>query len=173
MPAINLDASDPTFAQSLRTLGPVTPSSTFSNSSTFSSSSSHQQHQQNQNQHTPNSPSSSPQFPSLASNPALQILSARSRLAAEAEREFARAARAGSGSSSSDDDARRRFVDVVTLRQALTLRDRQSVPAEEIERRLGLERGVVGMLGRKGVVGDVAGDGLTGVAGEEVGKGRL
>ncbi|KAL8879042.1 MAG: hypothetical protein Q9198_003269 [Flavoplaca austrocitrina] len=34
--AINLDASDPHFAKSLRSLGPVQPSSTLSNSSTFS-----------------------------------------------------------------------------------------------------------------------------------------
>lgn len=127
--AINLDASeDPTFARSLRTLGPVTPSST----------SLHQ-------------PSSSP---ALGSNPAaLQILAARSRLAAAAEREFARAGR-GDGA---DARAGRRFVDVDTLRRVLDLRDRQQVPGEAIERKLGLERGAVGILGRKGVVGAAEG----------------
>lgn len=80
----------------------------------------------------------------------MRILAARSRLAAEAEREFARAAR-------DDDGARRRFVDVVTLKQALGLRDDQQVPAHEIERRLGLASGVVGVLGPKGVAGNVAG----------------
>ncbi|MCJ1464331.1 hypothetical protein MMC07_002944 [Pseudocyphellaria aurata] len=137
---IALDGSDPTFAQSLRDLGPVTPSSTYSNSSTVSS------------RPHPSSPSS-PTSPhtQFAANPALQILSARSRLAADADREFARAARAPSGS----DDARRRFVDSTILRQILVLRDVHGVPGEEIERRLALQRGVVGRLGPKGVVGGV------------------
>lgn len=139
--AIALEGSDPTFAQSLRDLGPVTPSSTYSNSSTVSS--------------PPHS--SSPTFPptqQFASNPALQILSARSRLAAEADRDFARAARARSGS----DDARRRFVDSTILRQVLVLRDVHGVPGEEIERRLALQRGLVGRLGPKGVVGGLGND---------------
>ncbi|MCJ1272108.1 hypothetical protein MMC22_012015, partial [Lobaria immixta] len=89
------------------------------------------------------------------------ILAARSRLAADAERDFARAARASSsGSGDGAQEARRggrRFVDVDTLRRVLDLRDRQQLPAEAIERKLGLERGVVGVLGRKGVVGGAEG----------------
>lgn len=162
--AINLDGSgDPTFAQSLRTLGPVIPSSTLSNSSTVSSPPPPSHH------HQQPSTSSFPQLPSN-NNPALQILAARSRLAADAERDFARAARVSSSGSSGDDDdddgaqqqqeARRggrRFVDVDTLRRVLDLRDRQQLPAEAIERKLGLERGVVGVLGSKGVVGGAEG----------------
>jgi hypothetical protein len=44
-------------------------------------------------------------------------------------------------------------VDAVTLRRALKLRDEAGVADVEIEKRLGLKRGVVGRLGRKGVVG--------------------
>lgn len=49
--------------------------------------------------------------------------------------------------------AGRQFLDVVTLRQVLVLRDEGGVDAAEIERRLGLRRGVVERLGRRGVVG--------------------
>ena len=42
-------------------------------------------------------------------------------------------------------------MDVVTLRRVLVLRDR-GVSGREIERELGLREGLVGRLGRKGVV---------------------
>jgi trehalose-6-phosphatase len=74
----------------------------------------------------------------------VSLLTARYRLAEEAEREFARIGRKGSEG--------RTFVDVVTLRQVLVLRER-GVEEGEIERSLGLGRGVVGRLGRRGVVG--------------------
>lgn len=48
----------------------------------------------------------------------------------------------------------RRFLDVVTIRQVLMLRDEKGVEGREIERRLGLGEGVVGRLGPRGVVGD-------------------
>lgn len=124
MKAAGVDASDPEFARSLRALGPVAPPLSTQSPTTPASRS--------------------------PANPALRILAARSRLAAEAEREFARAAR-------HDDAARRRFVDVATLKQVLGLRDELQVPGHEIERRLGLASGVVGVLGPKGVAGNVAG----------------
>lgn len=65
-------------------------------------------------------------------------------MAEEAEREFARLGKGGEG---------RQFLDVVTIRKVLELRDEKRIDADEIERRLELKRGVVGRLGRSGVVG--------------------
>jgi len=78
-------------------------------------------------------------------NPAVSLLTARYRLAEEAEREFSNMGRKGGEG--------RQFLDVVTLRQVLILRDEKGLEGEEIERRLGLRRGVVGQLGGRGVVG--------------------
>ena len=49
----------------------------------------------------------------------------------------------------------RRFLDVVTIRQILVMRDEKGVGNGEIERTLGLEDGTVRRLGGKGVVADV------------------
>ncbi len=43
-------------------------------------------------------------------------------------------------------------MDVATVRKALVLRDEQGMEVPEIERALGLARGVVGSLGRQGIV---------------------
>ncbi|KAI4160405.1 MAG: hypothetical protein LQ342_005729 [Letrouitia transgressa] len=139
--SINLDASDPQFARSLRSLGPVQPSSTLSNSSTFQPSG------------APSSASSTdPQvFPNPAMNPALQILRRREVLASEAEAEFSRQ-RAGGGG--------RRFLDAVRIREILVSRDQKRMTAEEIEKDMGLAPGVVEKLGPKGVVGDVGAQGV-------------
>ncbi|KAL9587988.1 MAG: hypothetical protein Q9203_003199 [Teloschistes exilis] len=133
--AINLDASDPHFARSLRSLGPVQPSSTFSNSSTFDPSS-------------PSSPNAQHQqqiFPNPALNPALQILSRREELAREAEADFSRLRDQGDG---------RKFLDVVKIREVLMMRDEKRIPEAEIEKRLGLKTGTVGRLGKRGVVSE-------------------
>lgn len=125
---IDLDARDPHFAASLRSIGPVTPQPTFSNSSAF------------------NRPGQVPSvFPS-ASNPALLVVTARQRIAKAAEQEaeaFGRQSHAG-----------REFIDALTIRQALSMRDRQGRSAEQIEQALRLKSGVVGRLGRKGVVSE-------------------
>ena len=83
-------------------------------------------------------------FPSPAANPAVAMLAARQRIAEEAEKEKIAAGRKGFEGKS--------FVDVAMVRKILVLRDEQGMPAEEIERALGLKKGVVGRLGRKGVV---------------------
>ncbi len=44
-------------------------------------------------------------------------------------------------------------MDVVTLRQVLVLRDEKGVGEGQIERVMELRAGVVGKLGRRGVVG--------------------
>ena len=65
-------------------------------------------------------------------------------MAEEAEKEFAEIGRTGAKG--------RQFLDVVTLRQVLVMREK-SVSEDEIERKLGLRKGVVGRLGGRGVVG--------------------
>lgn len=81
----------------------------------------------------------------LAANPAVQVLNRRRAIQRAAEKEFAGAVEAGA-------EYQRSFLDVVTLRRVLVLRDR-GVPGTEIERELGLREGLVGRLGRKdGVV---------------------
>ncbi|KAK5011533.1 hypothetical protein LTR28_000373 [Elasticomyces elasticus] len=133
---INLDASDPDFARSLRQLGAVQPNPTMSPTSTFP-------HPSNPNNST--RPSSQPVGPDPRMNPALKALEARARLQDEAEREFVEAGRRGHEG--------RQFLDVVTIRQVLMLRDEKRLAAEEIERRLGLRKGVVARLGAKGIFG--------------------
>lgn len=175
--AITHDSSDPDLALNarLKTLGPVQPNPTLSASSTFNSRPPLRAPHQNASSplkvttstSTSTDPSlttshfrpsaSNPQqtiFPTSASpsssqnprsNPAVSLLTARFRLAAEAEREFALTGKSSAGG--------RRFLDVVTLRQVLVMRDETRLKAGEIERRLGLERGVVERLGERGVVG--------------------
>ena len=137
--AINLDSSDPQFAASLRSLGPVTPSSTLSNSSHFASSSSSASS-------TTTSNSSQPAFLDPSQNPAIQVLTARGNLAKEAEAEFARVRYEGGGG--------RRFLDVMTIRQILMFRDEKNVASLEIEKKLGLAPGTVAKLGPKRLVGE-------------------
>ena len=74
----------------------------------------------------------------------MSLLTARYRLAEEAEQEFANTGRKGT--------AGRQFLDVITIRQILVLRDEMGVSARDIERQLGLRDGVVARLGRRGVV---------------------
>ncbi|KAF9885816.1 hypothetical protein FE257_012287 [Aspergillus nanangensis] len=134
--AIDLDGRDPDFAASLRRIGPVTPAPTLSTTSTFSSS-------------HPAPPSGSPVqtvFPTAA-NPALLVFTSRQRVTKAAEQE---ADAVGLPSF-----AGREFLDAFTIRQALSMRDRQGLPEGEIEQMLRLKKGVLGKLGGKGLVGDV------------------
>ena len=74
------------------------------------------------------------------------VLRARERLQQEAEAEFTRTGREEGG---------KRFLDVSTIRQVIVLRDDRKMAEEQIEKNLGLAKGVVRGLGPKGVVGDV------------------
>jgi hypothetical protein len=74
----------------------------------------------------------------------VSLLTARYRIAEEADAEFANIGRKGSQGRS--------FIDVQTLRQVLVLRE-EGMRGSEIEGRLGLRSGVVRKLGREGVVG--------------------
>ena len=80
-------------------------------------------------------------FPDQSQNPALQVLVARERIAAEAEKEFGIARVSG---------GERRFVDVGVIREVLVLRDVKQLSSVEIEQKLGLKSGVVAMLSRVG-----------------------
>lgn len=170
--AINLDSQDPDLALNARLsqLGPVQPNPTFSNSSTFNVSNSHLQSPSRPHQPSslssshshasmdpttsvssfiPSNPSqtifpSAQQRPGGRVNPAVSLLTARYRLAEEAEKEFAEIGRTGAKG--------RQFLDVVTLSQVLVMREK-GVSGDEIERKLGLRKGVVGRLGGRGVVG--------------------
>lgn len=145
---MNLDASDPDLAlnERMRQLGPVQPNPTFSNSSTFNS----------QSVNRPSSPGSgfmpsksSPQqsiFPNPALNPAVLLLEARQRLAEQAEEEFDDVGRLGKGKKG------REFLDVVTIRQILRLRDQMGRSDKDIEEGLQLREGLVGRLGKPGLV---------------------
>ncbi|RJE16973.1 hypothetical protein PHISCL_10690, partial [Aspergillus sclerotialis] len=131
--AIDLDARDPHFAASLRHIGPVTPAPTLSHSSTFNQ---------------PQQPSGPKQtvFPQT-SNPALLVVTARQRIAKAAEceaEEFGKQSHGG-----------REYLDALTIRQALAMRDHNRLPNGEIERILRLKSGVMSRLGGKGVVSEV------------------
>ncbi|KAF2717138.1 hypothetical protein K431DRAFT_277533 [Polychaeton citri CBS 116435] len=129
--AINLDASDPDFARSLRSIGPVQPNPTLSPTSAFN----------------PDSFSVDPRSrgPNPRKNPAIAVLDARSRLQDEAEKEFMEAGRRGHEG--------RQYLDVFVLRTILQQRDQVGQKPAEIERELGLKAGVVERLGASGVFG--------------------
>jgi hypothetical protein len=99
-----------------------------------------------QHPNNPNNPAQPfrPVGPDPRRNPAIAILEARSRLQDEAEREFMEAGRRGHDG--------RKFLDVYTIRQILTMRDERGRSPGEIEKALGLKSGVVERLGMQGVV---------------------
>jgi hypothetical protein len=73
------------------------------------------------------------------------VLQARAELAAESEMEFLEAGKTGG--------AGRRFIDIGTLRNIVTMRDQRDMSDAQIERALGLRSGTVAKLGPKGVLG--------------------
>lgn len=129
-----MDGMDPQYAASLRSLGAVQPNTMYSPSSTF---------------HQTVTPAKDSAFPNPKANPAIQIVHARDRLAAEAENEFAVAGKT--------DDVGRAFLDVSTIRRALVLRDAGNMSSAEIERNLHLKPGVVNRLGKKGIFAAMSG----------------
>ncbi|PYH47321.1 uncharacterized protein BP01DRAFT_421656 [Aspergillus saccharolyticus JOP 1030-1] len=136
--AIDIDGRDPDFAASLRSIGPVTPNPTFSPSSTFAPA---QRSFGAAGAHHP-----ATVFPPAA-NPALLTVTARQQITQAAEAETDAMGRR--------DFAGREFLDAFTIRQVLAMRDRQGLPAREIERVMRLKSGVVERLGPKGVVGEL------------------
>ena len=134
---VKSDAFDPQLAASLRSIGPVTPSPTYSNSSIAQPSPDHGEQ-----------PSGSQLvFPSPGNNPALQVLEARKKLTEEAEAEFAEYGKTKSQG--------RRFLDVMIIRQMLRLRDEKAMTDAQIEQELGLQVGIASKLGKRGILGNV------------------
>jgi hypothetical protein len=86
----------------------------------------------------------------LLENPAVQVLNHRRDIQRAAEEEFA-------GTAIGETGAKRTFLDVVTLRRVLVLRDK-GVNEGQIEKEMGLMEGLVGRLGRRGVVSAAGGD---------------
>lgn len=127
------DAISPSFSSRLHQMGIAEPNPTYSPSSTASP------------QAQSPFPSSSgpsptqPLYPSARQNTTLSALEARRRLQDEADRE------------NEEGTARRRFVDVRTVVDAVKLRD-SGWKAADVEARLGLQEGFLGRLGKKQVV---------------------
>lgn len=141
--AIDLDARDPAFASRLSQLGPVTPFPQYSPSSTAGSAI-RADSSLSTRDGSPASPTATGVYPSPSSNPAIAILAARTRIAEAAEQEKVEAGRRGFEG--------RTFLDVAMIRRVLAMRDERGMGAEEIEKSLGLKKGIVKELGRVGVV---------------------
>ena len=141
---MNADAFDPQLGAALRSIGPVQPAPTYSNSSIAQPSPDSSSNRQG----------SQPIFPEPASNPALAVLDARQKLAHQAEAEFEEYGKKSSKGRS--------LLDVTIIRQMIALRDDKGLKDEEIERNLGLQKGVAARLGRKGVVSNIPGGGFVG-----------
>ncbi|TGO65882.1 hypothetical protein BOTNAR_0073g00070 [Botryotinia narcissicola] len=145
--SISFDASDPDIGLNsrLRELSPITPSPTLSNSSTFNQASAQDPITSGKNFMPSASTPSQSIFPT-ANNPAVTLLTARSRIAEEAERDFEKIGRKGFQG--------RKYLDVATIRTVLVYRS-EGMNDIEIEERLELRRGIVKSLG--GNVVSVAG----------------
>jgi len=81
------------------------------------------------------------------------MLNRRQTLAAQAEAEFEQLGKKGFPG--------REFIDVMTVRQALAMRDQKGMQADEIEERLNLKPGLMAKLGDRGIVSE-AGDNMDG-----------
>ncbi|ERF75944.1 hypothetical protein EPUS_01310 [Endocarpon pusillum Z07020] len=140
---VDLDARDPDYGSRLSQLGPVQPPRTLSNSSTFaptpqvvkSSSSSSSTRSPFQGQQV---------FPSSSSNPELLIVQARDHFAKIFEEE--------SESLGRQSFKGRTLVSAAELKAVLSMRDDGRKPPGEIEKQLRLRPGILGRLGRPGLV---------------------
>ncbi|KAF2270842.1 hypothetical protein CC78DRAFT_538568 [Lojkania enalia] len=143
--AIDLDARDPAFASRLNTIGAVQPNPHYSPSSISSFDP-----QRNTPTTLPSDEFSAlPQsaFPNPRDNPAVRVLEARQRIAAEAEDELANVGRQGFKG--------RKYVDASVIQLAL-MRKQGGEPVERIEHALGIKKGRLGVLG-KGIVEPIHG----------------
>jgi len=154
--ATNLDASDRLYAANLRRIGVVDPNPFFAPPTS-------DPHQAAPSYRIGNSTNSRPSelssaestslpppnfFPAsdIGSNPALRILQSRQQLQDEAERELDQIGRRGFEG--------RKFVDIGSIRDAISLRD-SGMRASDIEKRLGMRTGSIAKLGTRGVVENV------------------
>lgn len=90
-----------------------------------------------------------PLFAPSRSNPTLTVLEARRKLQALADEDTEAVNRLGS-------KAQRRFVDMRTLVDAMDMLERGH-SAKEVEGRFGLQPGLLGKLGKKGVLQHLSG----------------
>lgn len=146
--AIIDDASDPDFtpagfASRLQQMGIVDPNPTFSPSSRAGNTLDALQHG--------GMPSSAagPIFPSSRANLTLSALASRRAVQERADADMERFQQVGIR------EARRRYVDMRTLADALQLLDK-GVAARDVENRLGMEAGLLRKLGPKGVLTHLA-----------------
>lgn len=144
------DASDPDFtpagfASRLQKMGIVDPNPTYSHSSRAGDA--YNPPSSSSSNHLGGMPSSAagPIFPSSRANPTLTALDARRRIQERADADTEHFQQVGLRG------ARRRYVDMRTLADALQLLDK-GVPAREVESKMGMEEGLLNRLGRKGVV---------------------
>lgn len=118
-------------------MGVVTPNPTFSPSSRAGS---HLEHV--------DAPAG-PQFAPARSNPTLTVLEARRTMQALADEDAEAVNRLGS-------KAQRRFLDMRTLVDAMDMLERGHA-AGDVEERFGLQPGLLGKLGKKGVLQHLSG----------------
>ena len=138
--AIDQDASDPVFAQSLRSLGPVRPTDTRPPSSRFTQVLADKSHRSSISA-APNGP---PVTPDPSSNPAIQLLVHRQRWQDLADHEAGEGGRTGF--------VGRELMVATTLRRALTMRDNGKADSA-IESALDLKAGTMARLGPPGMIG--------------------
>ena len=146
--AVNADASDPVLASKLRQIGPVEANPYQSHTST--------QYQQPSRQQSAKGlpaelaplaneppPGLFPDAASMRNNPALLVMQARKRWREKAEIELDNIGRSGF--------AGRELMDAAMVTDALRMRAR-GVAIEDIEKRMGLKKGVMAKLGGRGVL---------------------
>lgn len=76
------------------------------------------------------------------------MVNARQRITEAAEKEAEEFGRQNYGG--------REFLDVLTIRQAISMRDKQGLSLRDIESMLRLKKGVMDRLGKKGIVSEVS-----------------
>ncbi|EXJ59408.1 uncharacterized protein A1O5_12289 [Cladophialophora psammophila CBS 110553] len=132
---VELDARDPQFGSALRRVGAARPvTERRPDEDTFPTSSQPMHSGQNI-------------FPSDANNPAMMLVQARKRIAAQWESEMENQGRPGF--------AGRTLVSAKDIKEALTLRDEVGKTRQEVEKQLRLKPGALDQLVPKGVVANV------------------
>ncbi|OAP55081.1 hypothetical protein AYL99_10781 [Fonsecaea erecta] len=132
---VELDARDPQFGSALRRVGAARPvTERKPDEDTFPTSSQPMHSGQNI-------------FPSDANNPAMMLVQARKRTAAQWESDLETQGRPNFGG--------RTLLSVKDIKEALTLRDELGKSPQEIERQMRLKPGVLDQLVAKGVVANV------------------
>ncbi|KIX97897.1 uncharacterized protein Z520_06675 [Fonsecaea multimorphosa CBS 102226] len=132
---VELDARDPQFGSALRRVGQARPiTERRPDEETFPTSSQPMHSGQNI-------------FPSDTKNPAMMLVQARRKIAAQWESDLENQGRPGFGG--------RTLLSVKDIKEALTLRDELGKSPQEVERQMRLKPGVLDQLVAKGVVANI------------------